>query len=91
MGDIVLPKGLTGTFLWQGKEILLKEGFQKVDLNWKMDEQTLNLEAIIKIVPYNLFLRQRYAISQIEYLHLLELKNKKSCQFQEENSYKIVQ
>lgn len=56
-----------------------------------MDEQTLNLEAIIKIVPYNLFLRQRYAISQIEYLHLLELKNKKSCQFQEENSYKIVQ
>lgn len=33
MGDIVLPKGLTGTFLWQGKEILLKEGFQKVDLN----------------------------------------------------------
>jgi hypothetical protein len=31
-GEIILPKGLQGTFEWQGKTILLKGGSQKIRL-----------------------------------------------------------
>lgn len=31
-GSIELPKGITGVFLWEGKEISLDSGFQKVKL-----------------------------------------------------------
>jgi alpha-L-rhamnosidase len=30
-GEVILPKGLTGVFIWQGKTIPLKEGQQKID------------------------------------------------------------
>ncbi|MDB5120857.1 MAG: alpha-L-rhamnosidase [Sphingobacteriales bacterium] len=31
-GEISLPSGLTGTFIWLGKKVLLKPGLQKIDL-----------------------------------------------------------
>jgi hypothetical protein len=31
-GEITLPNGLTGTFVWHGKTISLKEGTQKVEV-----------------------------------------------------------
>jgi alpha-L-rhamnosidase len=33
VGEIILPKGLSGTLIWHGREIVLSEGLQMVDLN----------------------------------------------------------
>ena len=36
VGYIILPKETTGVFKWNGKEIELKEGSQKIELAWKI-------------------------------------------------------
>ena len=33
VGQIILPKGLTGQFIWRGQTVVLTEGVQKVELN----------------------------------------------------------
>ncbi len=30
-GDVTLPTGLLGTFVWEGKELTLKSGVNKID------------------------------------------------------------